>query len=111
MLLPSVLDGILARFQGDRRHPVHRGLEQNFRQGSANTNVGMTSDPSMCSSSRSISTEFHAGRFLALVENDYPYQVSLPQLETLRRYNCTPRFVFVGVWPLLMYVSLQMMAR
>jgi carotenoid cleavage dioxygenase len=70
MLLPSVWDGILARFQGDRRHPVHRGLEQNFQQGSANTNV-----------------EFHAGRFLALVESDYPYQVSLPQLETLRRYN------------------------
>jgi len=33
------------------------------------------------------SIEYHAGRLLALVESDLPYQVTLPQLETLGRYN------------------------
>lgn len=31
--------------------------------------------------------EYHDGRLLALVENDFPYHIQMPKLDTVGRYN------------------------
>jgi len=78
--------GIEPHGLGTVRHPVQMFHYVLLMLKSALLGIIRTSDETGAGAANT-SVEYHAGRFLALYEGDIPFQVALPSLETISKYD------------------------